>query len=134
MAVSEGMEDIRTSRRRTRSPTTGRNCEIQPDGTVHDLMLRPKTHQSSLLPSTVEESTPPQRPVPARKPVPTVAELTARLDALEQEYRQYRQRFAVPGGKVAIHGTVPGSGTMRRAGEIFAMQPVNREGLSYEEQ
>lgn len=73
----------------------------------------------------------PEHPAPVRKPVPTVTELTARLDALEREYRQWR---AVATGTVDVHGTVPGSGTMRRAGKVFAMQPDARHRMTYEEQ
>ena len=55
---------------------------------------------------------PPEQPAPVRKRAQTVAELTARLDALERENRQWR---ALARGRVDVHGTVPGSGTMRRA-------------------
>ncbi len=41
-----------------------------------------------------------------------------------------RQRLATAMGRVNVHGTVPGSGTMRRAGEVFAMQPVIRDGAT----
>ncbi len=74
---------------------------------------------------------PPEQPAPDREPVPTVTELTARLDALEREYRQWR---AVARGTVDVHGTVPGSGTMRRAGKVFAMQPDIGHRMTYEEQ
>jgi len=73
----------------------------------------------------------PEEPAPFRKPVPTVAELTARLDALEREDRQWR---AVARGTVDVHGTVPGSGTMRRAGQVFAMRPETPHGTACEEQ
>ena len=74
----------------------------------------------------------PEQPAPVRKPAsPTVAELTARLDALERENRQWR---AVARGRVDVHGTVPGSGTMRRAGQVFAMRPETPHGMTCEEQ
>ncbi|MEN6342957.1 MAG: hypothetical protein ABFC89_10415 [Methanospirillum sp.] len=68
-----------------------------------------------------------EQPMPVRRPVPAAADRTARLDALERGTRQW------PAGertRVDVHGTVPGSRTMRRAGEVFAMQPVNRRGVT----
>lgn len=47
--------------------------------------------------------------------------------------RHDRPRFATAMGTVDVHGTVPGSGTMRRAGEVFAMQPATRDGTTYED-
>lgn len=47
--------------------------------------------------------------------------------------RRDRQRLATAMGTVDVHGTVPGAGTMRRAGEVFAMQPPARDGATYEE-
>lgn len=73
---------------------------------------------------------PSEHRAPVRKPVPGATERTARLDALEREHRQWR---AVARGTVDVHGTVPGSGTMRRAGNVFAMQPDTRHGTTYEE-
>ena len=45
-----------------------------------------------------------------------------------------RQRLPAEMGRVKVHGTVPGSSTMRRAGEVFAMRPATRDGGACEEQ
>ena len=66
-----------------------------------------------------------EQPMPVRRSVPAAADRTARLDALERRTRQW------PAGartRVDIHGTVPGSDTMRRAGEVFAMDRLPRHG------
>jgi hypothetical protein len=44
-----------------------------------------------------------------------------------------RRRLAGAMGTVDVHGTVPGSGTMRRVGEVFAMRPVAPDCTRYEE-
>lgn len=72
-----------------------------------------------------------EQPMPVRRSVPAVADRTARLNALELKTRQWP---AGSRGRVDVHGTVPGSGTMRRAGEVFAMGPVTRHGVTDEEQ